>query len=156
MSSGKATLKESAAKRLLIASRLLYLIGAVNVIYGWMSLRNYALTERGLPFVSRLAIIMGVVLLVLGFLVSRRSRQALGIAAGLLTLDIVAALIFNKAMPWPPLLLLVFLRLCILFLILQGFGAINALQQGQGESREDKESVAEEAEDPPNRGQSPV
>lgn len=118
------------AKRLSMSWQCLSLIGGLYLFVGIISLFNSSVLAS-LPVRTWPTIGIGLLFLLLAVLVLHQFKIALRIAVVLLVLNIIAPLVFHHAFPWPLLILATVLRLAILFVVLQGFGAINELRREQ-------------------------
>lgn len=123
------TMGPSAADRLKMTCNIMYMVGFVSLIYGITGLLPN-MNIRVTPSVAWYSVIAGAVYLILTFFVKRKSMLALGIAVGIFVLGGISILINFRnlsGLAWLGLAL----RVCVLFVMVQGFGAIQALKQEQ-------------------------
>lgn len=116
-------------QRLKMVVQFLYMIGGINLLLGLMG-GVPSFHSRGLPLGGWFSVVAGVLFLVLGYLVMRKSAAALWIASGILVLDAIGALFFYGGSGGFVWIGIVF-RVLILFVLLQGFGAIAAIKRDQ-------------------------
>jgi len=103
----------------------IFFIAGLSIVVGITSelFQVEFLLQRGVGFFS---ILYGVLFLVLGFYVKRRSNIALGIAVGLYTLDaILSVIMFGITSS----IGVIMWRIFLLPLMIKGFGAISSLKQ---------------------------
>ncbi|MDH4203035.1 MAG: hypothetical protein OEV87_09080 [Phycisphaerae bacterium] len=121
------TMGPSAADRLKMTCNIMYIIAAANLFGGLMGLMGY--TAAIMPAsVAWYSVAVGAVFGVLAFFAKRKSMLALGIGVALLVLGSITVLVnFQNLSVWAWTGLA--LRALVLFVLLQGFGAIQALKQ---------------------------
>jgi len=127
------------AQRLKSTYQIMFIIAAVNLMAG---LTSFRLHTSFIYFSQNRWILVaaGVIFLVLALLVMRKSKIALAIAAGLFALDTIVFLFYTILPLWGRILIFIF-RLLLLFLMMQGFGAIYELKQAQNDG--DKKNKSE-------------
>lgn len=118
-----------AEQRLKMVTQFLYMIGGINLLLGLMGAVP-SLHSPGLPSGGWFSAAAGILFLALGYLVMRKSTAALWAAFGILVLDAIGALFFYGNLGGFAWIGLVF-RVLILFVLLQGFGAIAAIKRDQ-------------------------
>jgi len=114
--------------RLKLATGVVYFVGGLNVVVGllaWLAQVEFLL-ELGIGWTSAA---FGALFLALGFFVNRRSRVALAIAVALFIADGVITLVAAAALTGRVTVPAVFMRVVLLLPMLQGFGAMKALDR---------------------------
>ncbi len=124
------------AKRLGNAYKLIFVIGGLNLAIGIILLFRIGLINSSA--VSLRSIVAGVVFLLLGFFVMRKSTIALTIAVVILAINVILAFIFPPDLTKFIFIVAVIFRILILLAISQGYGAIKALKQNQPYSSGEK------------------
>jgi hypothetical protein len=123
--------KPDAARRLKSVYQFLFMIAAFNILAGLTSFRS----SFSVQYVTQngwLLVICGVIVLVLAFMVMRKSKIALAIATVGFALDTIVFLFYTGLPLWGRMLVFIF-RLVLLLALLSGFGAINELKQAQND-----------------------
>ena len=113
--------------RLRTAYILLYLLAGLNLVLGLAAelFRFDFLLAIGMGLVS---IIFGLVMLVLGIFVQRRSRLALGLAMAILAIDGLAGVALAVTQGYPPSIAGFVVRGLLIIAMFPGLGAIRELQ----------------------------
>ena len=116
-----------AADRLGMTCKIMYVVAFANLFAGIMGILPNTSIQMT-PSVAWYSVITGFLFFVLVFFVKRKSMLALGIAVGIFALGGISFLIYFRnlsGLAW----LGLFLRVCVLFVMVQGLGAIQAIKQ---------------------------
>jgi len=116
-------------QRLSNAYRLIFIIGGLNLAIGVLLFFRIGLVTPS-PIGLR-AFVAGVVFLLLGFFVMRKSMVALAVAMGILGLDVILSIVFPPALPRCALIAVFIFKVFILLGVAQGIGAVKALRQNR-------------------------
>jgi hypothetical protein len=125
---GQPLLLYDPVQHLSYAYKIIFFFGAMNLVFGIFG-TFLNTTVENLPTGGVLSIAFGILFLVLGFLIMRRSIIALSIAAGILAIDMVIAIFFPPNLPQFALIIGLAFRMLILLVMLRGFFAVKALKQ---------------------------
>ena len=108
---------------------MVYFVAGLNLVLGFVSVLGDVefLQQLGIGFGS---IIFGVVFLVLGFFVQRKSSVALILAIVIFALDGILGFVLAASQGYNPGVGGIFARLILLIPMFQGIGAIKALKAG--------------------------
>lgn len=115
-----ALLKNACIMVYLIAG-LNLVLGLINVVFNVQFLRDFYGMGIG-------SVVYGLVFLVLGFFVQRRSNVALILAIALFALDAIAGMVLGAAQGYNPGIGGLFVRVALLIPMVQGVGAIKTLK----------------------------
>jgi lipopolysaccharide export LptBFGC system permease protein LptF len=114
--------------RLKTAYGVVYFVAGLNLVLGILSVlfSVQLLREMGIGFGS---IIFGLVFLILGFFVQRKSNVALILAIVILILDALLGLYLSVSRGYTPSIGGILVRIVLIIPMIQGVGAINQLKR---------------------------
>ncbi len=121
--------QDDAAKMLGYAYKFIFLIGGVSFAIGLVGILRLPL--KIVPAGGWLSLLAGIVFIILGFLVTRRSIIALTIAAGLFAIGTLTVIFWHPGMSGWGVALSTIFRIFLLFGIIQGYSAIKVLNINQ-------------------------